>query len=154
MAFFRQVFVIMAKDLRAEFRTKEAINASLSFALVVLLLFSFAFDPDEETIRAISGGLLWIVFAFAGTLLLNRSFARELPNDCLDALIAAPVPASALLLGKALANFLLVLAVELIALPLFGIFYNVRLTLQLPQLLLVIVLATWAMTITGTVFSA
>ncbi len=92
MAFARQVLVIMAKDLRAELRTKEAINASLSFALVILLLFSFAFDPSEETTREISGGLLWIVFAFAGTLLLNRSFARELPNDCLDALIAAPIP--------------------------------------------------------------
>src|SRR5258708_28933687 len=124
MAYLQQVATIFAKDLRAELRTKEAINASLSFALVVLVLFSFAFDPDEEATRAMSGGLLWIVFAFAGTLLLNRSFARELPNDCLDALVSAPVPGAALLLGKALANFVLVLAVELIALPLFGIFYN------------------------------
>ena len=154
MTFVRLVAVVMFKDLRAELRTKEAVNASLSFALVILLLFSFAFDPDEETTRAISGGLLWIVFAFAGTLLLNRSFARELPNDCLDALISAPIPGSALLLGKALANFLLVLAVELIALPLYGIFYNVHWTAQLPQLLLVILLTTWGMTITGTIFSA
>ena len=136
MAFVRQVLVIMAKDLRAELRTKEAINASLSFALVVLLLFSFAFDPSEETTREISGGLLWIVFAFAGTLLLNRSFARELGNDCLDALISAPIPGSALFLGKALANYVLVLAVELIALPLFGVFYNVRWTSQFWQLML------------------
>jgi heme exporter protein B len=154
MAFLRLVGVIMVKDLRAELRTKEAVNASLSFALVVLVLFSFAFDPDEDTMRLMSGGLLWIVFAFAGTLLLNRSFARELPNDCLDALISAPIPGSALLLGKALANFLLVLAVELIALPLFGIFYNVRWTSQFGQLMLVVLLATWAMTITGTMFSA
>jgi heme exporter protein B len=154
MSFFRLVAVVMLKDLRAEFRTKEAVNASLSFALVVLVLFSFAFDPDEETTRAIAGGLLWIVFAFAGTLLLNRSFARELPNDCLDALISAPIPGSALLLGKALASFVLVLAVELIALPLFGIFYNVRWTAQWPSLMLVLLLATWGMTITGTMFSA
>src|SRR3954465_9548523 len=154
MAFVRQVLVIMAKDLRAELRTKEAINASLSFALVVLLLFSFAFDPSEETTREISGGLLWIVFAFAGTLLLNRSFARELGNDCLDALISAPIPGSALFLGKALANFVLVMAVELIALPLFGIFYNVKWTSQFWQLMLVVVLGTWAMTVTGTIFSA
>jgi heme exporter protein B len=92
--------------------------------------------------------------AFAGTLLLNRSFARELSNDCLDALIAAPVPASALFLGKALANFLMVLAVELIALPLFGLFYNVRWTKQFPELMMVVVLATWGMTVTGTMFSA
>src|SRR3954471_15021378 len=152
--FVRQIFTIAAKDLRAELRTKEAINASFAFALVILLMFSFAFDPQEETTREISGGLLWIVFAFAGTLLLNRSFARELPNDCLDALISAPIPGSALLLGKALANFLLVMIVELIALPLFGIFYNVRWTSQFWQLMLVILLATWGMTITGTMFSA
>ena len=154
MAFVRQVLVIMGKDLRAELRTKEAINASLSFALVVLLLFSFAFDPSEETTREISGGLLWIVFAFAGTLLLNRSFARELGNDCLDALISAPIPGSALFLGKALANYVLVMAVELIALPLFGVFYNVRWTSQFWQLMLVIALGTWGMTVTGTIFSA
>jgi heme exporter protein B len=154
MAFIRQVLVIMAKDLRAELRTKEAINASLSFALVVLLLFSFAFDPSEETTREISGGLLWIVFAFAGTLLLNRSFARELNNDCLDALISAPISGAALFLGKALANYVLVLAVELIALPLFGVFYNVRWTSQFWQLMMVVALATWGMTVTGTIFSA
>ena len=154
MAFIRQVLVIMAKDLRAELRTKEAVNASLSFALVVLLLFSFAFDPSEETTREISGGLLWIVFAFAGTLLLNRSFARELNNDCLDALISAPISGAALFLGKALANYVLVLAVELIALPLFGVFYNVRWTSQFWQLMMVIFLATWGMTVTGTIFSA
>src|SRR3954464_1460828 len=154
MRIVRQVFTITAKDLRAELRTKEAINASFAFALVILLMFSFAFDPQEETTREISGGLLWIVFAFAGTLLLNRSFARELGNDCLDALISAPIPGSALFLGKALANFVLVMAVELIALPLFGIFYNVKWTSQFWQLMLVILLATWGMTITGTMFSA
>jgi heme exporter protein B len=154
MHFVRQVATIMAKDLRAELRTKEAVNASLSFAMVVLLLFSFAFDPSEETTREISGGLLWIVFAFAGTLLLNRSFVRELGNDCLDALISAPIPGAALFLGKAFANFLLVMAVELIALPLFGIFYNVRWTAQFWQLMMVVVLGTWGMTVTGTIFSA
>src|SRR3954447_23942522 len=154
MAYARKVLVVMVKDLRAELRTKEAINASLSFALVVLLLFSFAFDPSEETTREISGGLLWIVFAFAGTLLLNRSFARELGNDCLDALISAPVPGSALFLGKALANYILVMAVELIALPLFGVFYNIRWTSQFWELMLVIALGTWGMTVTGTIFSA
>jgi heme exporter protein B len=104
--------------------------------------------------REISGGLLWIVFAFAGTLMLNRSFARELPNDCLDALIAAPLPASALFLGKCLANYTLVLAVELVSLPVFGIFYNVHWARQLPELLLVLLLGTWALTIIGTIFSA
>jgi heme exporter protein B len=154
MEFLRLTLVVMLKDLRAELRTKEAINASFAFALVILVLFSFAFDPEEDTTKAISGGLLWIVFAFAGTLVFNRSFARELPNDCLDALVAAPIPGAALFLGKALANYLLVLAIELVSLPVFGIFYNVHWTRQFPQLMLVLALGTWGLTVIGTVFSA
>jgi heme exporter protein B len=154
MSWVGDVGVIFGKDLRAELRTKEALNASLSFALVILLLFSFAFDPSAEQTRDISGGLLWIVYAFAGTLILNRSFVRELPNDCLDALIAAPIPAWALFLGKSLANFVLVLAVELISLPIFGIFYNVRWVEQGWALLLVLMLTTWGLTVVGTMFSA
>ena len=154
MEFLRLTLVVLLKDLRAELRTKEAINASFAFALVILVLFSFAFDPEEDTTKAISGGLLWIVFAFAGTLVFNRSFARELPNDCLDALVAAPIPGAALFLGKALANYLLVLAIELVSLPVFGIFYNVHWTRQFPQLMLVLALGTWGLTVIGTVFSA
>jgi heme exporter protein B len=150
----RQVFIITAKDLRAELRTKEAVNAALAFAVMILVLFSFAFDPEEATTKMISGGLLWIVFAFAGTLVLNRSFARELPNDCLDALVAAPVSGAVLFLGKALANYLLVIAVELVALPVFGILYNVRWYQRFWQVMLVLALGTWGITVIGTIFSA
>ncbi len=154
MLFLGQIYTIAAKDLRAELRTKESVNASISFSLVILLLFSFAFDPGDDEVRNLSGGLLWIVFAFAGTLILNRSFARELPNDCLDALIASPLPGSALFLGKSAANFLLLLFVECLCLPVFGIFYNVQWTKHLGQLFLVSALATWALTVIGTMFSA
>lgn len=154
MTFVRDSLSIAAKDLRAELRTKEALNASLSFALVILLLFSFAFEPTAEQTREISGGLLWMVFAFAGALILNRSFARELPNDCLDALVSSPVSGAALYFGKSLANVVLLLAVELISLPVFGVFYNVRWARQFWPLMLVMALATWGLTIIGTMFSA
>jgi heme exporter protein B len=154
MLFLRQIAVVAAKDLRSELRTKEALNASLSFALVILLLFSFAFDPTSEMTREISGGLLWLVFAFAGALILNRSFARELDNDCLDALIASPVPAPALFLGKVVANYLLLLGIEIVCLPVFGVFYNVRWARQPLWLLLVLLLASWGISVVGTVFSA
>lgn len=150
----RGCLAIAIKDLRAELRSKDAINASLSFAIVILLLFSFAFDPTSEETRHIAGGLLWIVFAFSGALILNRSFARELPNDCLDALIAAPISSAALFLGKAAANFVLVLAVELVSLPVFGIFYDVRWSRQLWPLLLTLALTTWGLSVIGTMFSA
>lgn len=154
MRVLRQALTIAWKDLRSEIRSKETINASLSFAIVILLLFSFAFDPSNETTREISGGLLWIVFAFAGALILNRSFARDQPNDCLDALIASPVSGAALFLGKAWANIILLLTLELVCFPVFGIFYNVRWTEQFWPLMLVLVLASWGMTVVGTMFSA
>jgi heme exporter protein B len=154
MTFLRQTWTIMAKDLRSEIRTKEALNASLSFALVILLLFSFAFDPTSDLTREISGGLLWLVFAFAGALILNRSFARELANDCLDALVASPVPGSALFLGKVLANYVLLVAIETVCLPVFGVFYNVRWTQQPLWLALVLLLASWGIAVVGTLFSA
>ncbi|MGC9971010.1 MAG: heme exporter protein CcmB [Bryobacteraceae bacterium] len=154
MRFLRQSLTIASKDLRSELRTKEALNASVAFALVILLLFSFAFEPTEVETRQISGGLLWLVFAFAGALILNRSFARELANDCLDALVAAPISGAALFLGKALANLALLLAVELVCLPVFGVFYNVPWTLQFWPLMLVVLLGTWGLTVVGTMFSA
>ena len=154
MGFLRQIMVIAVKDLRAELRTKEAVNASFAFALVILILFNFAFDPGEDLTRVISGGLLWIVFAFAGMLVLNRSFSRELPNDCLDAMIAAPISRAALFLGKTLANFVLVLAVELVSMPVFGVFYNVHWTRQFWPLLAVLALGAWGLSVIGTIFSA
>jgi heme exporter protein B len=145
---------IARKDLRTELRTKESLNASASFALVILVLFSFAFDLGRDELYAISGGLLWLVYSFAGALIVNRSFARELPNDCLDVLISSPVPGWSIFLGKALAAFFLLIIVELISLPVFGLFYNIRWTASFGPLLLVIVLATWGITVVGTAFSA
>jgi heme exporter protein B len=154
MNFLRQALAVAAKDLRSELRSKESVNASLSFALVILVLFSFAFDPTSDTVREIAGGLLWLVFAFAGTLILNRSFARELVNDCLDALIASPVSSAQLYFGKALANFIILMVVELLSMPVFGIFYNVHWTQSFGLLLLVMLLGTWGLTVIGTLFSA
>jgi heme exporter protein B len=154
MRFIRQTLTIAWKDLRAEIRSKETVNASLSFAVVILLLFSFAFEPTSEVMEDITGGLLWLVFAFAGALVVNRSFARDLPNDCLDALIASPISGSALFLGKAIANYVLLLTLELVCLPIFGLFYNVDWTRQLWPLMLTIALATWGLSVVGTTFSA
>jgi heme exporter protein B len=150
----RAAFALAKKDLRTEIRTKESINAAASFAIVILVLFSFAFPLERDEFYAISGGLLWLVYSFAGALIVNRGFARELPNDCLDVLIASPAPGWAIFLGKAVAAFFLLLIVELICLPVFGLFYNIRWVGSFGPLLLVIALATWGITVVGTAFSA
>jgi heme exporter protein B len=153
-AFLSQCLTIAAKDLRAEWRTKEALNASVAFSTVILVLFSFALDPNPEMMEEFSGGLLWLVFLFAGALVLNRSFAREMQNDCLDALLASPVPPSGLFLGKTFANYALLMLLEILCLAEFGILFNVRWVASIGPLLLVMALGTWALTVVGTMFSA
>jgi heme exporter protein B len=152
--FLRQIMTIAVKDLRSEIRTKEAINASLAFSVVILVLFSFIVDSASEGFHDMAGGLFWMVLTFAGALVLNRSFAREMYNDCLDGLLAAPLSPAALFTGKALANFVLLLAVALISLPVFGLFYNISWVPVFWPLLLVIVLGIWGLTVIGTAFSA
>lgn len=153
-SFFRAAFAIAAKDLRSEMRTKEAFNASFAFSIVILVLFSFAFDPSSEELRTISGGLLWLVYSFAGALVLNRSFARELQNDCLDALVSAPVPVAAVFFGKVVANYFLLMIVETAALGVFAVLYNTHFSAQFWPVVLVMLLGTWGMTVIGTMFSA
>lgn len=151
----RLAWAIAAKDLRCELRERQVLNAAVSFALVVLLMFSFTFDPNTNVaVRGLSGGLLWVVYLFAGVLVLNRSFARETANDCLEALVAAPLPGEALFLGKALASFALILAVELICLPVFGIFYDVSWLPRLDSLLPIFFLGGWSFAAVGTTFGA
>jgi heme exporter protein B len=150
----RQALLVAGKDLALELRTKESLNAAAAFAVAILLLFSFAFDVASEETRDFAGGLLWLVFAFAGALVFNRGFARELPNECLDALLASPLSAASLLIGKAISNFATLLLVELLSLGVFGIFYNIRWWLHGGQLALVFALATWGIAMLGAVFGA
>jgi heme exporter protein B len=153
-ASLRGILTIAGKDLRAEWRTKEAINSSLAFSTVILILFSFALDPNPEMMQEFSGGLLWMVYLFAAALVLNRSFARETQNDCLDALLASPVPPAGLFLGKALANYTLLMMLEFLCLAEFGILFDVRWVRNIGPLALVMALGTWALTVIGTMFSA
>ncbi len=154
MRTLKQALLVAQKDLSVEIRTKESLNAAAAFAIAILLLLSFAFDVTSEEIQQNEGGLLWIVFAFAGALVFNRGFARELPNECLDALLSSPLSASSLLIGKALANLATLLAVELLSLCVFGIFYGVRWWIHPGQLAAVFALATWGIATLGAVFGA
>ena len=150
----RAAAIIVAKEVRAEFRARELLNTTLIFALVVVVIFSFAFDPTAAEARRFGPGLLWIALLFAGSLMLQPSFAREHANDTLDALCLAPVSPFAILLGKIAANFVFLTACEVLLLPVFAVLYNVALLPVLGRLVLVLVLVTFGLTITGTVFSA
>jgi heme exporter protein B len=154
MSTARAAAILLTKELRLEFRTRELLSATVIFALVVVVLFSFAFDPTSAESRRYGPGLLWIAFLFAGSLMLNPSFAREQSNDTLDALRMAPVSSFAILSGKMLANFIFMSLAEVVLVPVFAVLYNVSLAGVVWRLILVLALGTSGLVITGTVFSA
>ena len=154
MTTVRAAGILLGKELRLEFRSRELLSATIIFALVVVVLFSFAFDPTAAESRRYGPGLLWIAFLFAGSLMLNPSFSREQINETLDALRMAPISPFAIVLGKMLANFIFMSVAELILVPVFAVLYNISLAGIVWRLVLVLVLGTIGLTVTGTVFSA
>jgi heme exporter protein B len=144
----------LAKDLRMEWRSKDAINSMLFFSLLVVVIFSFAFDPTAEESRRIAGGLIWVAFLFAAVVALNQTWARELRNQVLDAYRVSPAPANSLFLSKAIGNFIFVCVLEALMAPLFVVFYNLRSVGPPWMLVVVAVLATWALVVNGTFFAA
>jgi heme exporter protein B len=154
MSYARIVWAHLAKDLRLEWRSKDAINGMLFFSLLVVVLFSFAFDPTMAVSRQIAGGILWVALLFASTTALNQTWTRELRHQVLDAQRMAPSPASALFLAKVLANFLFVTMIQVVLGPLFIIFYNLHALGQGWWMAVVLPLGTLALVVNGTFFAA
>ncbi len=144
----------LAKDLRLEWRSRDAINSMLFFALLVVVIFSLAFDPTRAVARQISGPVLCVAILFAAVSALNQAWARELRHQVLDAHRMTPAPGASLFLGKVVATFIFVSAVEVILAPLFTIFYNLHALGNLWLLLLAVPLGTWAILVNGTFFAA
>ena len=144
----------LKKDLHLEWRSKDAINSMLFFALLVVVVFSMAFDPTRAVSRQIAGGILCVATMFAAVSALNQAWARELRNQVLDALRMTPAPGASLFLGKALANFLFVTAIEIALAPVFIVFYNLHALGNAWLLLLVLPLGTWALIVNGVFFAA
>src|SRR5450631_4723532 len=154
MSLWAVTLATLMKDIRLEWRSKDALNSMLFFSLLVVVIFSFSFDPLAEESRHIAGGLIWVAFLFASVVALNQTWARELRNQVLDAYRVSPAPANALFLAKALGNFLFVSVLETLMTPLFVIFYNLRVLGPAWQLIPVAILGTWALVVNGTFFAA
>jgi heme exporter protein B len=152
VSFLRKVLIIAAKDVLAELRTRETLGGMFVFALLVILIFNFAFDLRVDNVREVVPGALWVTFTFAGMLGLNRSFSLEKEQGSLEGLLLAPVDRSAVYLGKACANAAFMLVVEVIMLPVSTVLFNVSL-FSLP-LLAVMLLGTIGFAGVGTLFSA
>lgn len=152
MRFLRQVYAILGKELAIEWRTREVLSAMLVFSLLVLVIFNFAFELQGVDILVLGPGLLWVAICFSGILGLGRSFARERDKGSLEGMLLAPVDRGAIFLAKATANFIFIVLMEAVTLPLFVILFNVPI-MWFP-LVGYIILGTLGFSAIGTLLSA
>ena len=150
--FLRTMGAIVWKDLAAEWRSREMISGMLVFALLVVFIFNFALELSPATRSSVTAGGLWVTFAFAGTLGLNRSMAAEKDRGCLDGLLLAPVDRTALYFGKMLSNLVFMLAVAVIVMPVYSVLYTVN--LMQPGLWAVVALGSLGYVSVGTLLAS
>ena len=154
MSLLPNAAVLLGKELRTEFRSRELLTTTVVFILIVIVLFSFTFDPTSDESRRFAPGLLWLAFLFASSLMLQPCFLREQHNDTLSALRLSVSDPFAIFLAKVAANTLFLLLTELLLLPIFAVMYNVPVTRVLHWLVLVFFLASLGISTAGTALSA
>jgi len=152
MSYWRSVAAIVAKDVLAEARSREALSAMLLFALMVAVTFNLALELRIDNVLQIAPGLIWVAFVFAGVLGLNRSFAAEQDRACIEGLMLAPVDRSAIYIAKCISNTLFMLTAEALFLPVFSVLF--RVPVGSPALWLVVFLGTVGFASAGTLFAA
>ncbi|WP_079510138.1 heme exporter protein CcmB [Mesobacillus jeotgali] len=154
MSIIRDAWTIASKDLNNEIKTKQTIGMMVIFSSLVVLIFSFAFDPTNNMVKAVIPGLVWLITVFSGILGLNRSFLSEHENDALTGLRSAPIDPSSIYLGKVLANFILVTAVQLVSIPVLFLLFDYRFLGKISWFILIVVIGTLGFIIVGTFLAA
>lgn len=154
MTFLKSALLIAKKDLYSELKTKQVLVTMVIFAALVILVFSFAFDPSNNTTKAVIPGVMWVIIVFAGILGLNRSFISEQKNDTMQGLMIAPMEPSSIYLGKMFANFAMILVVEIISVPFLFLLFDFKMTGSLPYLILVLFIGSFGFISIGTFLSA
>jgi heme exporter protein B len=150
----KKIWAVFRKDLLIELRTKDSFNAMLFFGVVVLVVFSFALASVRDSIRSAAPGILWVAFAFSGTLGLNRIFAAEKENGCLQGLLMVPVDRGVLYLGMMMAATVFMVITEFIIFIFTLIFFNLTVWREIPFLALIFLIGTLGFAAVGTLLSA
>jgi heme exporter protein B len=151
--YFITVYNIVEKDLLLELKSKEVVVSMLLFSLLVVIVFSFIFEPGAEYKNDLVGGILWMAFIFSGVLGLNKSMLNETTGGNLNALLLAPVDRSAVFFGKVVSNFFFLAVMEAITIPIFMIFYNINIFGHSVLSAVVILMGTYGFSVLGTLFS-
>jgi heme exporter protein B len=154
MNLFRTALILAKKDLYSEFKTKQILTTQIIFAGLVIVVFSFAFDPANNTTKAVIPGVIWVIIVFAGILGLNRSFISEQRNETMQGLLVAPMEAASIYLGKFLANFAMMLVVELVSIPFLFLLFDFKFLGSVPYFILVVFLGSFGFIAIGTFLAA
>ena len=147
----KPIAAIVFKDVAIEYKNKEAFSSMLLFGLLVVVVFSFAFEGAER--QMLAPGMLWVAYSFAGILGLNRSLSVEIDNDCLQGLLLSPMSRGDPYLGKVLGNLAFTVLAELVILPLFVILNNLSFDLTLLWVAGITLLGTLGFVAIGTTLS-
>lgn len=154
MALLNETFLLLKKDLRLEMRRRESFLTMFFFGTLLLFVFHFSFDLRPERVAEMTPALLWLAFLFTGTLGLAQLFEAERANQCLDALLLSPMDRGAFFLAKTCFNFILMVLVEIVVIPLFWILFNLGSWERVPYLFFVALLGTIGFCVLGTLLSA
>lgn len=154
MNFLNQFFLLLRKDLLLEMRRRESLLTMFFFGTLLLFVFHFSFDLVPARVSEMAPGLLWLAFLFTGTLGLAQLFEAERNNHCLEALLLSPMDRGTLFLAKTSFNFILMVLVEIVVIPLFWVLFNLRSWDVIPSLFLVTLLGTVGFCVLGTLLSA
>ena len=154
MDFLSQIFLLLRKDLLLELRRRESLLTMFFFGTLLLFVFHFSFDLAPERVAEMAPALLWLAFLFTGTLGLAQLFEAERGNHCLEALLLSPMDRGALFVAKTAFNFILMVLVEIVVIPLFWILFNLGSWDVIPNLFLVTLLGTVGFCVLGTLLSA
>jgi heme exporter protein B len=151
---FRAALTIAKKDIYSELRTKQVLGTMIIFAGLVILVLSFAFDPANNTTKAVIPGAVWIIIVFSGILGLNRSLVSEQRNDTMHGLLVAPMDASSIYLGKFMANFSMILIVEIVSIPFLFLLFDFKMNGSILYFILVLFVGSFGFIAIGTFLAA
>ncbi len=154
MNYVTLIWVLAVKDLRSEYRSRQAFLTTLFFAFLILVIFQFAFHPGSQATREASAGILWVALLFPGIIQLNRSFQVEREEGTLYGILLAPIDRGVLFFGKFLANWFFLVVIDLLILVAFVILFNLTFEIILGWILLLLLLASIGFTAVGTLFAA
>jgi len=150
----RAAAAILRKDLALELRSKESVPAMTLFTLTVYVLFHFGLDRDSLD-GELASGVLWVTLLLAAVIAVSRLFAAEREQGGIEGLLLAPVDRTSLFLAKAAALFLYLVALEIVAVPAFGLLLlGPDLTAALPELVAILLLADLGLAAVGALVAA